>query len=189
MELSKAPAGSDRTKAPGRSSTALAVTIAGDHASRSLVTDQLVLNVTGTYTVRDSLFGAGSPLTPTGGGTFNVGLWQLGLQSVMDSAKARISVLQPAGRGRIGSAAVWNVPQESWTAGWCSTPAPEPFKVPSDMRALSCRYRMGANSAPRKCFLPGSLAVSRSKGRAADCAWRAGGNTAPAESLSATAAH
>lgn len=105
LELSKAPAESDRTKAPGRSSTTFTVTIAGDHASRTLVTDQLVLNVTGTYTVRDSLFGAGSPLTPTGGGTFNVGLWQLGLQSVMGSAKARIGVLQPAGRGQIGSAA------------------------------------------------------------------------------------
>jgi len=75
-------------------STTFTVTIAGDQATRELVNDQLILNILGSYTVQ-KIFGFGSPLTITGGGTMNVTLWQIGAQGIVDGAKARIGTFQP----------------------------------------------------------------------------------------------
>ncbi|HAB18222.1 MAG TPA: hypothetical protein DCE44_17465, partial [Verrucomicrobiales bacterium] len=92
----------EHTRFPGAADDAsidrgpLTVTIAGNQATRELVTGQPTLNITGSYTV-ESIFGLGSPLTIVGGGTLNVTQWQLGSQSIVDGATAKISSLQPLG--------------------------------------------------------------------------------------------
>jgi len=72
------------------------VLITGEQATRELVTGSPTFNLTGTYSV-SQLFGFGSPLTVQGGGTFNVTLWQMGAQSILEGVKANLTTLQPLG--------------------------------------------------------------------------------------------
>lgn len=74
----------------------LTVTITGDQASNELVVDEPTLNIASSYTVA-SIFGLGAPFTVTGKGALNVTLWQLGALSIVDGAKANVSLLQPLG--------------------------------------------------------------------------------------------
>ncbi|MBN8246580.1 MAG: hypothetical protein J0L84_03960 [Verrucomicrobia bacterium] len=74
----------------------LTVTISGAQATRELVVSQPTFRILGSYTVT-SLFSQGSPFTVTGDGRFQVTLWQMGSENIVDGGNAGITTLQPLG--------------------------------------------------------------------------------------------